>query len=138
MNEQDFTALVQYRLDEANEAIHDAQLLLHAGRCRAGANRLYYAAFYAAVAALLTKRLEYAKHSAVIAFFDKEFIRSGVLPMEYSRTLHRAFQERQQDDYMPFVEMDPGELKELLADVQAMVGGIDAYIRESTLPAEKA
>ena len=61
-------------------------------------NRLYYAAFYAAVAALLTRRLEYCGHSAVIAFFDKEFIRTDVLPKEYSRTLHQAFNERQQDD----------------------------------------
>jgi uncharacterized protein (UPF0332 family) len=73
---------------------------LNGERHRSAANRLYYAAFYAAIAALLTKRLEYSRHSAVIAFFDKEFIRAGVLPKEYSRTLHRAFSERQQDDYI--------------------------------------
>jgi uncharacterized protein (UPF0332 family) len=90
---------------------------------------LYYAAFYAALAALLTKRLEYSTHSAVIAFFDKEFIRTGILPKEYSRALHRAFNERQQDDYMPFVEMDPDELQQLLGDVRSMVNGISAYVK---------
>ncbi|MCL5279562.1 MAG: hypothetical protein M1376_06615 [Planctomycetes bacterium] len=47
------------------------------------------------------------------------------------RTLHRAFNERQQDDYMPFVEMDPDELKQLLESVRNMVNGISAYIREN-------
>jgi len=82
MRDQDFTALIEYRLDEANEARSDAELLLDAGRHRAAANRLYYAAFYAAAAALLSRRLEYSKHSSVIAFFDKEFIRTGILPKE--------------------------------------------------------
>ena len=89
---------------------------------------MYYAAFYAAVAALLTKQLEYSKHSAVIAFFDKEFIRSGRLPKEYSKTLHRAFNERQQDDYMPFVEFDAEEIESLFTDVRILVNGISDYI----------
>ena len=102
MREQDFKALIDYRLEEAREALEDAELLLGAGRYRAVANRLYYAAFYAAVAVLLSRHLEYSKHSAVIAFFDKELVRTGILPKDYSRTLHQAFGERQQDDYMPY------------------------------------
>jgi uncharacterized protein (UPF0332 family) len=132
MKEPDIKALIEYRLDEAGEALRDAELLLNAGRYRSAANRLYYAAFYAAVAVLLTKGLEYSRHSAVIAFFDKELIRTGILPKEYSRTLHRAFNERQQDDYMPFVEMDPDDLKQLLVDVRNMVNGVVAHIHESS------
>jgi len=131
MSKQDVKALIEYRLNEADEALKDAGLLLDAGRHRSSANRLYYAAFYAAVAALLTKQLDYSRHSAVIAFFDKEFIGTGVLPKEYSRTLHRAFNERQQDDYMPFVDMDPDELRQLLEDVRTMVLGISAFIKEN-------
>ena len=128
MREQDIKALIEYRQEEAREALTDAELLLNAGRHRSAANRLYYAAFYAAVAALLTKRQEYSRHTAVIAFFDREFIRSGQLPKEYSRTLHRAFNERQQDDYMPFVEMDADELQTLFVDVKTLVNGISEYV----------
>jgi uncharacterized protein (UPF0332 family) len=74
--------------------------------------------------------LQYSKHAAVIAFFDREFIRSGQLPKEYSRTMHRAFNERQQDDYMPFVEMDAGEIGSLFIDVQTLVNGISEYVAE--------
>jgi uncharacterized protein (UPF0332 family) len=128
MKDRDVRSLVAYRLDEAREALSDAELLLDAGRCRSAANRMYYAVFYAAVAALLTKQLEFSRHSGVIAFFDKEFIHTGILPKEYSRTLHRAFNERQQDDYI--VEMSPDELKQLLVNVRHMVNGISTYIKE--------
>lgn len=130
MNKNDLKVLIQYRLDEAVEALRDAEILLGAIRLRATANRLYYASFYAAIAMLLTKGIQSSKHSAVIAFFDREFIRPGILPKEYSRALHQAFAERQQDDYMPFVEMDPDELKQLFTDVQALVHGIAKYIQE--------
>ncbi len=128
MRDKDFGSLLDYRMEQAREALQDADLLLNAGRYRATANRLYYACFYAAVAALLTKRLQYSKHSAVIAFFDKEFIGSGRLPKEYSKTLHRAFNERQQDDYLPFVELDADEIGQLFTDVQVLVQGIGQYI----------
>lgn len=128
MREEDFGTLINYRLEQAIEALRDAELLLDEGRYRAAANRMYYACFYAVVAALLTRRLQYSKHSAVIAFFDKEFILTGLLPKEYSRTLHRAFNERQQDDYMPFVEMDVDHIKNLFVDVQTLVNGISRYI----------
>jgi len=130
MRDEDFQLLLDYRIEQAREALQDAELLLNAGRYRATANRLYYACFYAAVAALLTRRLQYSKHSAVIAFFDKEFIGAGQLPKEYSRTLHRAFNERQQDDYMPFVKLDGDEIRQLLTDVQALVQGIGQYIAQ--------
>jgi hypothetical protein len=50
------------------------------------------------------------------------------LPIVWKRPLKPL--ATQQDDYMPFVEMDPDELRQLLADVRDMVGGISAYIRE--------
>jgi hypothetical protein len=40
MREQDIKALIDYRLDEAGEALKDAELLLSAGRDRSAANRL--------------------------------------------------------------------------------------------------
>ena len=132
MRKEDFESLRDYRMEQAREALTDAELLLDASRYRAAANRLYFACFYAATAALLTKRLQYSKHSAVIAFFDKEFISAGQLPREYSRTLHQAFSERQQDDYVPFVEMDADELSQLLAGVRTLVNGIAKYIADKS------
>jgi len=35
---------------------------------------------------------------------------------------------REQDDYMPFVEMDADEIKSLCVDVRTMVNGISEYI----------
>jgi uncharacterized protein (UPF0332 family) len=55
MRNADAKALIAYRLEEAEEALADAELLLQAGRCRSAANRLYYAAFYAGITAHIRK-----------------------------------------------------------------------------------
>ncbi len=125
-----YSALIWYRLEQADQALSDSKLLLSEQRYRAAGNRLYYACFYAATAALLTMRLQYIKHSAVITFFDKKFIKTGILPKEFSRTLHLAFNERQADDYKPFTEPDPNELAELQKRAQQMVSGIKGYVEE--------
>jgi uncharacterized protein (UPF0332 family) len=129
MKDSDYTELIEYRLEEAIESLEDAELLLTSKRYRSTVNRLYYAAFYAVVAVLLTKKLQYSKHSAVISFFDKEFIKTGIFPRTYSKTLHHAFFERQQDDYMPFVEFDPNEIEQLGKDVRVLVKGISEHIK---------
>jgi len=111
MRQEHHQSLINYRLEQAEEALQDGELLLNSCRYRATANRLYYACFYAAVAALLTRRLEQ-------------------LPKEYSKTLHRAFNERQQDDYMPFVELDAGEISVLFEHVRSMVQGVRKYVTD--------
>ena len=55
MREENFQSLINYRLEQAREALEDAELLLNAGRYRAVANRLCYACFYSVVVSLLTR-----------------------------------------------------------------------------------
>lgn len=35
-----------------------------------------------------------SKHAGVIGLFDREFVHSGKLPVEYSQMLHRLFDAR--------------------------------------------
>ena len=131
MNKKYFHDLVEYRLEQAEQALSDAEFLLEAKRLRAATNRLYYACFYSATAALLTKELQFSKHSALITFFDKEFIKTGIIAREHSRTLHLAFNERQEDDYKPFAEPDPKFLQELRSRVKQMVYDIGQYVKDA-------
>lgn len=127
MNQKYFNDLIEYRLEQADQALSDAEFLLEAQRFRAATNRLYYACFYSATAALLTKDLQFSKHSALVTFFDKTFIKTGILALEHSRTLHLAFNERQEDDYKPFAEPDPDFLQELRYRVKKLVYDIKQY-----------
>ena len=74
----DLQVLMQYRLNEAEESIREAELLLRENMSmRAVMNRLYYAMFYAVLALLQKKQIATSKHTGVITHFDKEFVKEG-------------------------------------------------------------
>jgi len=52
------------------------------------ASRAYYAAFYAATAALLCEELEFSKHSGVIAFIHREFVKTRRLDRRHGKNLN--------------------------------------------------
>lgn len=85
-------------------------------------SRAYYGMFYAAQAVLLTKGLHYKRHSAVIANFNREFVKPGVFPKEISRMLDKAFDLRKQGDY----SIIPVELEQALAVLKEAAGFVDA------------
>jgi uncharacterized protein (UPF0332 family) len=92
--------LIQYRLERANETLHDARLLYeNGGSPNSIVNRSYYAIFYAVLALFVTVDIEPSKHSGVVAKFDEMFVREGVFPKEMSKILHHAFDMRQAGDY---------------------------------------
>ncbi len=70
--------------------------------------------FYAVMGLLATRSLGTSKHSGVISLFDKEFVKTGIFSKELSRSLHRAFDERQVNDYGEMLEPDLQLAEELL------------------------
>jgi uncharacterized protein (UPF0332 family) len=83
--------LVRYRLEQADEALGAAQLLLDQHSLRAVVNRAYYAMFYAVLALLALRKQETSRHAGAISLFDREFVRPGVFSTDLSQWLHRDF-----------------------------------------------
>ncbi|MGB2864515.1 MAG: HEPN domain-containing protein [Sedimentisphaerales bacterium] len=83
----------------AKRYIRSAELLLNDKDYESSVSRTYYAMFYAAQAALLTKTLSFSSHKGVISGFGKHFIKTEIFPKEMGRELNRAFEKRQIGDY---------------------------------------
>lgn len=92
-------ALVQYRLEQADESIKAASVLFQQGILRRSVNNSYYAMFYAVMALLAIKKKETSKHGGAIGLFDREFVKTDIFSKDFSRWLHRAFDLRQRCDY---------------------------------------
>ena len=124
-------ALIEYRLKEAEESIKEARVLQREGMSnRAVMNRLYYAMFYAVLALLQEKQLGTSKHTGAISLFDREFVKKGIFDKELSKTLHRAFELRQKDDYMEEVEVTDEDIDEMFPRVIDFVEKIKKYFNK--------
>jgi uncharacterized protein (UPF0332 family) len=93
--EESIRALVQ----KAEQSLKAATLLFDEGYYDFSASRSYYAMFYCAEALLFTKGLGFSKHSAVISFFGKEFVKTKTMPEKLHVFLRDAFDLRRVGDY---------------------------------------
>ena len=129
MTDERLLELVKLRMQQAEETLHEAQIL-EAERANRGAiNRAYYAMFYATLAILATKGLGSSKHSGVISLFDREFVKPGDLPKELSRSLHMAFEHRQQADYGELTQLDEAAATREIQEAHIFIQNVQAYMK---------
>ena len=92
-------------------------------------NRSYYAMFYAALALLTTLDKGPSKHSGVIALFDQHFVKSGELPLDMSKAIHKAFDLRQIGDYRELIELDKKQAQEIIDLTEHFVENVEKFFR---------
>jgi uncharacterized protein (UPF0332 family) len=100
---EEMRELIRYRLEQADESLESAQLLLDHNKTRPSLNRSYYAMFYAILALLVQTKEQTSRHSWVITLFDRDFVKTGAFTKDFSRWLHEAFDLRQKADYQELI-----------------------------------
>ena len=120
--------LIQFRLDQADEAVRAARLLFDQHFLRDVVNRSYYGMFYAVLALLLTQQLGTSKHSGAISLFDREFVRPGIFTRELSAWLHEAFEMRLTADYAELAAVSSEEAQRVLHHAHAFISQARGYL----------
>lgn len=86
--------------EKSKRSLDAARFLHEKGDYDFAASRAYYALFYTAEAMLLLQGQSFSKHSAVISFFYQFYVRDGSLDKKYHQILNRAFDLRNDADYL--------------------------------------
>jgi uncharacterized protein (UPF0332 family) len=121
--------LLQHRMDQAHETLREAEILFDEAALRGAVNRAYYAMYYALLALLATRQLGTSKPSGAISLFDREFVKSGLLPRALSRSLHLAFDRRQRFDYGEMIPLARETVEETVHDAKVFVVAVETYLR---------
>ena len=91
--------LSKYRFQNATEDLEASELLLNEGRVRQSVNRSYYAIFHSLRAITALDQFDSRKHSGIIAYFNRTYVKAGVFDKEISRIIDSAFRLREKADY---------------------------------------
>ena len=98
--------LARYRIKQAEESLEEAEFLLSGKKSpRSIINRAYYAMFYSVLALLVYESYSSSKHSGVIGFFNKKFIKEKIFSEDLGRSINSAFELRQRGDYREYFEL---------------------------------
>ena len=123
--------LVQYRIDVAKEKLKSASILLDAGQYKDSIGRSYYALFSAVRAVLAKDQVDFSKHAGVIAYFQKNYIKTEIFERKYSKYLTSAFQIRNSCDYDDFYIVSRVNAEEQYRKVDEMISVIIDYLCKS-------
>ena len=115
-------------LEKSAQSIDAASLLLRDNYVDFSASRAYYAMFYAVEALLLSREHSFNKHSAVIAAFGKEFVKSGIFDNRFHRFIMGAFDLRNAGDYGSMHAVSAEKAQQTIDEARELYEAIKRYL----------
>jgi uncharacterized protein (UPF0332 family) len=111
--------------------LSSAQLLLDNKDFESSVSRSYYAMFFAAEAAMLTKGKMTSTHKGIISEFGLQFIKPGILPKKFGKDFSKAFEKRQVGDYESAKVITEDEAEEVLEEGTGFIEEIVKYLKKT-------
>lgn len=129
MNERPISDYIQYKRDRALEALDDIKKMLDNKMLSSAMNRIYYAGFYIVGALLLLDGFSTSKHRQLIGHFNKEYIKTGKVPVDIGEILDESYNNRVASDYHDFVYLTKSQVEEFYNQMKDFVMFIDQMIQ---------
>ena len=117
--------LAGYRMDRAKEMLVAARENLEIGQYNTSLNRSYYAIFHAMRAMNILKGFDSSKHSGVIAFFNKEYLKENILDRNLSIVIKNSAFLREKSDYDDFYIASKQEAEKQLEEAERFLDAVE-------------
>lgn len=128
LSPEERNALIEYRLERSEEALEEGAYNARGGYYNMAVNRLYYAAFYAVSALMLSRGINAATHAGIKTLLSLHFVKPGLLPVEHGKTFMTLFENRQSGDYEDFVYCDLDLYNLLLPKTEELIKAVRGLI----------
>ena len=131
LNDEDRREIVKYRLEKSIRTYNEAVGSIANGYVETAANRLYYAAYYAVSALLVSYKYEASTHNGVIQMFGKAFIKSKILDRKYGTIFNQLFSLRMTGDYEDrrFLDIEE-DVKPLIEPTKELIDVVSVMAQE--------
>jgi uncharacterized protein (UPF0332 family) len=126
-----YEAEIIANLQRAGQSIQAARELVAREYFDFAASRAYYAAFYAASAALLFEGVESNKHSGAIAMVHQRLVKTGKLDKQQGKELNWLFELRSVGDYGVVIHVSQQDAERAICVAQDFVRSIDSILEQN-------
>lgn len=120
--------IVKYRLSRAKDSFDDANILAENNRWNSTINRLYYAAYYAVSAILLSENVNPQAHNGIKLKFSEYFIITEKILKKYGKIYSQLFSWRQKGDYDDLFDFDEDKVLPYFEPVKELITIIEEHI----------
>lgn len=126
-------SLAKYRIEKAEDDLKSAKLLHTNSFYSQSLNRSYYSIFHSVRALLAFDKFDSKKHSGIIAYFNKNYVKEGIIEKEFSAILMTAERIRATSDYDDLSVASKADAKLQLENAEKFIKRIRDYFSESSL-----
>ena len=74
--------------------------------------------------------VDFSKHSGMMGYFQKNYVKSGIFEKEYSKILTEAFDVRSDSDYDDYYVISKKEAEQQIQNAQFFLDGIEQFVNE--------
>ena len=122
--------LSKYRFQTALEELESAEVLCDSQKYKASVTRSYYSIFHALRAVTALDSFDSSKHSGIIAYFNKNYVKTNVFDKEISKLIDTAFRLREKADYQDFFVVSRGQAEEQIKKAKRVMEIIGPFLSE--------
>jgi uncharacterized protein (UPF0332 family) len=128
MNPIPKTEYVKHRLERAKETLAEAHMLFDGNHLSGAVNRIYYSMFYAVSALALSRDFTTSSHAQLRGYFNREFVKTGIISVDLGKTYNLAFENRTKGDYTDFTSFEQEEIFIMLENADNFIDAITNLI----------
>ena len=78
----------------------------------------------------ILRNVSFSKHGQLKGYFNREFIKTGILPKDIGQVFNKAFEYRQKYDYVDFASPDREMVSEYISRAKEFHSTLSDYIKE--------
>ncbi|MDD3436238.1 MAG: HEPN domain-containing protein [Candidatus Gastranaerophilales bacterium] len=109
---------------KSEEALREAEINIKMNCLQSAQNRLYYAIFYAVNALAKSKGFITSKHSQLLGWFNREYVKTEILPKEIAKIYVETYEFRQKSDYTFSFKPNAEKLKLSMNEAEVLINKI--------------
>jgi uncharacterized protein (UPF0332 family) len=123
--------VAKHKLERALDDLESARLLLQSGKYKAANNRAYYSCFHAIDAVLALEPIAFKKHKDTLAYFNKNYIHTGIFSKEIGRKISKLEVIRHKSDYDDFYIASQEEAEEQILTAETAINLVSEYLENN-------
>lgn len=120
--------LITNYIEKAKKTEQDIPVLIEHQQFFAAVNRIYYGIFYMLSALAIKHHFSTSKHTQLIGWFNKTFVKDRKVDSKYTKYIQEAFEKRMKGDYEAIGNFSKSEVDDLLKKMKETLRAIEQLI----------
>ena len=128
LSEKDRQELIKHYIEKTQNTIEDIKFFIENEKLLVAINRIYYGIFYMLSALAIKHQMITSKHTQLIGWFNKNFVKENKIDRKYAKYIQEAFEKRMKSDYEVLANFSTNDVSDLFEKMQETVHEINKLL----------